>query len=42
MSKDEYAVHYGHVQLICMSHDQTFGSEKKEAIYLLVFYFWNN
>lgn len=34
MSKDEYAVHYGHVQLIYMSHDQTFDSEKRDNIFI--------
>lgn len=33
MNKDEYAVHFGHVQLIYMSHGQTFGSEKKNNIF---------
>lgn len=33
MNKDEYAVHFGHVQLIYMSHGQTFGSEKKDNIF---------
>lgn len=30
MNEDEYAVHFGHVQLIYMTHRQTFGSEKKD------------
>lgn len=34
MSKDEYAVYYDHVQLIYMSHDQTFGSEKRGNIFI--------
>lgn len=34
MSKDEYAVYYGHVQLIYMTHDQTFGSEKRDNIFI--------
>lgn len=34
MNKDEYAVHFGHVQLIYMSHGQTFGSEKKDNIFI--------
>lgn len=33
MNKDEYAVHFGHVQLSYMSRGQTFDSEKKENIF---------
>ena len=39
MNKDEYAVHFGHVQLIYMSHDQTFGSEKKDNIFTSTLFF---
>lgn len=35
MNKDEYAVHFGHVQLIYMSHGQTFGSEKRTTYLFL-------